>query len=121
MQIGLKEAFNRTQTSSSRYQNSIMKITEEDIEKIAQLAHLEITPAQLAMFAPQMSEIVTYVEQLNALDTSSVAPSLGGLTPEGEATDSARDDVVGPCLGQKLALEEAPDPASGHFRVPKIL
>ena len=98
-----------------------MQIKESDIEKIAELAHLEITQAELAMFTPQMREIVTYVEQLNALDTSNVEPSLGGLTPEGEATDSARDDVVVPSLGQKLALAEAPDAASGHFRVPKVL
>lgn len=98
-----------------------MQIKESDIEKIAELAHLEITQAELALFAPQMTEIVTYVEQLNALDTSNIEPSLGGLTPEGEATDSARDDLVLPSLGQKLALAEAPDAASGHFRVPKVL
>jgi aspartyl-tRNA(Asn)/glutamyl-tRNA(Gln) amidotransferase subunit C len=98
-----------------------MKITKSDIEKIAELAHLEITPDEVAMFTPQMTEIVTYVEQLNSLDTSRVEPSLGGLTPEGNATDSSREDQVVPSLGQKLALEEAPDPASGHFRVPKVL
>ena len=98
-----------------------MQIKESDIEKIAELAHLEITHAELAMFTPQMADIVNYVEQLNALDTSNVEPSLGGLTPEGEATDSARDDAVLPSLGQKLALAEAPDAASGHFRVPKVL
>jgi aspartyl-tRNA(Asn)/glutamyl-tRNA(Gln) amidotransferase subunit C len=98
-----------------------MQIKESDIEKIAELAHLEITPSELAMFTPQMADIVNYVEQLNALDTSNVEPSLGGLTPEGEATDSARADVVLPSLGQKLALAEAPDAASGHFRVPKVL
>lgn len=98
-----------------------MQIKETDIEKIAELAHLEITREELALFTPQMADIVTYVEQLNALDTSNVEPSLGGLTPAGEATDSARDDVILPCLGQKVALAEAPDAASGHFRVPKIL
>jgi aspartyl-tRNA(Asn)/glutamyl-tRNA(Gln) amidotransferase subunit C len=98
-----------------------MPITESDVAKVAQLAHLEITPAELKLFAPQMAEIVNYVEQLNALATSDVEPALGGLTPEGERTDSSRDDVVTPSLGQKLALAEAPDAASGHFRVPKIL
>ena len=44
-----------------------MPITETDIEKIAQLAHLEITDDERRMFAPQISEIVTYVEQLNAI------------------------------------------------------
>ncbi len=98
-----------------------MPITESDIEKIAQLAHLEITDDERKMFAPQISEIVTYVEQLNAVDTSSVEPALGGLTPEGERTESSRADELLPSLGQQLALDQAPDPAAGHFRVPKVL
>jgi aspartyl-tRNA(Asn)/glutamyl-tRNA(Gln) amidotransferase subunit C len=98
-----------------------MPITESDVEKVAQLAHLEITADELKIFAPQMADIVAYVEQLNALDTSNVDPALGGLTPEGEATDSSREDIVAPSLGQKTALAEAPDAASGYFRVPKVL
>ena len=98
-----------------------MPITESDIEKIAQLAHLEITNEERAMFAPQISEIVAYVEQLNAIDTSAVDPALGGLTPEGERTESHRPDQTAPSLGQKIALDQAPDAAAGHFRVPKVL
>ena len=98
-----------------------MPINESDVEKIAQLAHLEITSEELKVFAPQIAEIVTYVEQLSALDTSNVEPALGGLTTEGAGTDSARDDAVAPSLGQKIALAEAPDAAAGHFRVPKVL
>jgi len=98
-----------------------MPITEADIEKVAQLAHLEITEEERHAFTPQMADIVAYVEQLNDLNTSQIEPATGGLTPEGEKTESSRPDVVRPSLGQKLALEEAPDPASGHFRVPKVL
>jgi aspartyl-tRNA(Asn)/glutamyl-tRNA(Gln) amidotransferase subunit C len=98
-----------------------MPITEADIEKIALLAHLEITAEERRAFTPQIAEIVTYVEQLNELDTSAVEPSTGGLTNEGERTDSSRDDAARASLGQKLALDQAPDPASGHFRVPKVL
>ena len=98
-----------------------MPITESDIEKIAQLAHLEITDEERRAFTPQIAEIVAYVEQLNELDTSSIEPSIGGLTPEGERTDATREDAVLPSLGQELALDQAPDPASGHFRVPKVL
>ena len=98
-----------------------MSISEADIEKIAQLAHLEITDAERQMFAPQIAEIVAYVEQLNAIDTGEVEPALGGLTPEGERTESSRPDRVQPSLGQKLALDQAPDAAAGHFRVPKVL
>ncbi len=98
-----------------------MPITEADVEKVAQLAHMDIPPEDLKIFAPQMAEIVAYVEQLNAVDTSNIEPALGGLTPEGEKTDSAREDEVMPSLGQKAALAEAPDAAEGHFRVPKVL
>lgn len=98
-----------------------MPISESDIEKIAQLAHLEITDGERRMFAPQIAEIVTYVEQLNEIDTSTVEPALGGLTPEGELTESSRLDEAHPSLGQKVALEQAPDAAHGHFRVPKVL
>lgn len=98
-----------------------MPITESDIEKIALLAHLEITNDERRVFAPQIAEIVTYVEQLNEIDTSAIEPALGGLTPEGERTESARSDEVEGSLGQKLALDQAPDAAAGHFRVPKVL
>ena len=98
-----------------------MPITEADVEKVAQLAHMEITPEELKIFAPQMAEIVSYVEQLKEVATINVTPALGGLTPEGEATDCSRNDIVEPSLGQKTALAEAPDAASGHFRVPKVL
>ena len=98
-----------------------MPITEKDIEKVANLAHLELAEEELKTFGPQIVEIINYVEQLNELDTKNVEPAIGGLTPEGARTDSARDDEVTGSLGQKAALEEAPDAAYGHFRVPKVL
>jgi aspartyl-tRNA(Asn)/glutamyl-tRNA(Gln) amidotransferase subunit C len=98
-----------------------MPITQADIEKVAHLAHLELAEEELKMFGPQMAEIVNYVEQLNEIDTTNVEPAIGGLTPEGEKTESSRDDEIHGSLGQKTALSEAPDPAAGHFRVPKVL
>ena len=98
-----------------------MPITESDIEKIAALAQLEISDQERRALTPQIASIVAYVEQLNELDTSQVEPAIGGLTPEGEQTDSSREDVMRPSLGQELALNQAPDPAAGHFRVPKVL
>jgi aspartyl-tRNA(Asn)/glutamyl-tRNA(Gln) amidotransferase subunit C len=98
-----------------------MPISQSDIEKVAQLAHLELGEEELKTFGPQITEIVAYVEQLNELDTANVEPAIGGLTPEGEKTDTVRVDEAGGSLGQKVALSEAPDPAEGHFRVPKVL
>lgn len=92
-----------------------------DVRKVAKLAHLEITDEEVALYTPQMDSIVAYVEQLNELNTENIEPATGGLTAEGAATGADREDVPHESLGQKLALEQAPDAHSGHFRVPKVL
>ena len=98
-----------------------MPITESDIAKIAALAQLEITDEERRELTPQLASIVAYVEQLNELDTSAAEPALGGLTEAGQRIDTAREDAPLPSLGQTLALDQAPDAAAGHFRVPKVL
>jgi aspartyl-tRNA(Asn)/glutamyl-tRNA(Gln) amidotransferase subunit C len=85
------------------------------------LAHLELGEEELKTLGSQIADIVSYVEQLNELDTSNLEPAIGGLTPEGERTNSSRNDELAGSLGQQTALAEAPDPAAGHFRVPKVL
>lgn len=92
-----------------------------DVRKIAILAHLEISDEEVALYTPQMKDIVAYVEQLNELDTETVEPAIGGLTPEGERTRAARGDEPHESLGQKAALSQAPAAVEGHFQVPKVL
>ncbi len=92
-----------------------------DVRKIAKLAHLEITDAEVELYTPQMEKIVGYVEQLNELDIHDIEPMLGGLTSEGEATKVIREDDVQPSLTQDVALREAPSSVAGHFQVPKVL
>ena len=92
-----------------------------DVRHVAKLAHLEITDEEVALYTPQMMDIVKYVEQLNELDTETVEPMLGGLTAEGEATATVREDVPLDSLGQEAALSQAPASVEGHFQVPKVL
>lgn len=92
-----------------------------DIRQVAKLAHLEISDAEVALYTPQMAEIVKYVDQLNELDTGDIEPMLGGLTAEGAQTDTIRDDVMVGSLGQLSALDQAPASEAGHFQVPKVL
>ena len=92
-----------------------------DVRQVAKLAHLEISDAEVELYTPQMADIVKYIEQLNELDTDNVEPMLGGLTAEGEATQTIREDEVVPSLGQKAALDQAPSSVAGHFQVPKVL
>lgn len=92
-----------------------------DVRTIAKLAHLEITDEEVATYTPQMANIVKYVEQLNELDTENIGPMLGGLTEEGEATNTFRPDEVRASFTQDEALSEAPSDVAGHFQVPKVL
>ncbi len=92
-----------------------------DVRKVATLAHLEISDEEVALYTPQMAEIVKYVEQLNELDIGDIEPMLGGLTEEGERTVTYRDDVVKESLSQEAALDQAPSAVAGHFQVPKVL
>jgi aspartyl-tRNA(Asn)/glutamyl-tRNA(Gln) amidotransferase subunit C len=92
-----------------------------DVKQVAKLAHLEITDEEVALYTPQMADIVAYVDQLNELDTADIEISLGGLTPEGEATKADREDIPHESLGQKAALDQAPSAVEGHFQVPKVL
>jgi aspartyl-tRNA(Asn)/glutamyl-tRNA(Gln) amidotransferase subunit C len=92
-----------------------------DVRKVAKLAHLDITDAEVDLYTPQMDDIVKYIEQLNELDTTDIEPRLGGLTSEGESTQTLREDVPAGSLGQKAALEQAPSAVAGHFQVPKVL
>ncbi|MBK9162664.1 MAG: Asp-tRNA(Asn)/Glu-tRNA(Gln) amidotransferase subunit GatC [Acidobacteria bacterium] len=92
-----------------------------DVKKIAKLAHLEITDEEVAIYTPQMEQIVGYIEQLNELDTGDVEPMLGGLTAAGQATDAIREDEIGTSLGTEAALSRAPASTDGHFQVPKVL
>ncbi|MBX3299853.1 MAG: Asp-tRNA(Asn)/Glu-tRNA(Gln) amidotransferase subunit GatC [Acidobacteria bacterium] len=92
-----------------------------DVRNVAKLAHLEITDEEVAIYTPQMASIVNYVEQLNEVDTENVEAMLGGLTAEGEATETIREDASVASLGQISALSQAPAAVDGHFQVPKVL
>ena len=94
-----------------------MKITHEEVEKVARLARLEITPAERDTFAKQLSEILTHVEKLKQYDTGGIEPT---ATVLGQV-NVFRDDVVRSSLPVEKALANAPEREGDGFRVPKIL
>lgn len=98
-----------------------MPITEADVEKIAELARLELTGEEKASFAGQLSAILGYIDQLNEIDTTDVAP-MSHCSTAGEDTRYAlRDDQVRPGIGQQAATQNAPDAEAGYFKVPKVI
>jgi aspartyl-tRNA(Asn)/glutamyl-tRNA(Gln) amidotransferase subunit C len=98
-----------------------MPITKLDVEKIAELARLELTSEETESFTDQLSAILGHIDKLNELDTADVAPMSHCSTAGGDAESARRDDEVRASLGQLLATENAPDAEAGYFKVPKVI
>jgi len=94
-----------------------MKITKQEVEHVARLARLELAEGEKDKLIDQLSNILTYVETLNGLDTKGVEPTSHIL----DIKNVMRDDVPVPSLSQELALANAPEKAAGHYKVPKII
>lgn len=92
-------------------------ISKQEVEHVAKLARLEITEAEKEDFSKQLSAILTYVEQLRALDTEGVEPTATVL----EQVNVFREDKARPSLPVEKALANAPEQAGGYFCVPRIL
>jgi aspartyl-tRNA(Asn)/glutamyl-tRNA(Gln) amidotransferase subunit C len=98
-----------------------MAITRADVDKIAELARLELTTEETDLFTEQLGSIIRHVGKLNELDTTDVQPMLHCLPASSDAEYAKRDDHVRPGLGQEVAVENAPDPEAGYFRVPRVI
>jgi len=98
-----------------------MPITRKDVEKIAELGRIELTAEETDLFTEQLSSIIGHVEKLNELNTADVPP-MSHCAPAGSDMEySKRDDQVRPSIGQKLAVENAPDSEAGYFKVPRVI
>jgi aspartyl-tRNA(Asn)/glutamyl-tRNA(Gln) amidotransferase subunit C len=94
-----------------------MKISKQEVEHVARLARLELSEQDKDRLTDQLSNILTYVEKLNELDTKGVEPTSHVL----DISNVMRDDLPGESLPQERALSNAPDKAAGHYKVPKII
>ncbi|HVO59151.1 MAG TPA: Asp-tRNA(Asn)/Glu-tRNA(Gln) amidotransferase subunit GatC [Dongiaceae bacterium] len=98
-----------------------MKITRDDVSRVAELAYLDLSESELEMYRAQIDEILEYIGKLNELDTSNVAPMAQVLTDDQTADATLREDVEVPCGIAAEVLRGAPDPEPPFFRVPKVI
>ena len=98
-----------------------MKISRDDVERVAQLAYLELSEEELETYRAQIDEILEYIGKLNELDTASVQPMAQVLADDQTADATLREDVVVPCTVAEEVLKQAPDAEGGYFRVPKVI
>jgi aspartyl-tRNA(Asn)/glutamyl-tRNA(Gln) amidotransferase subunit C len=98
------------------------KVTVEDVERVAELAHLELKPEETASMLHDLNAILDYVAELNELDTKGVAP-LAQVSELGDTVGASvpRTDQVLPSLDRAAVMAEAPESDRVFFKVPKVI
>jgi aspartyl-tRNA(Asn)/glutamyl-tRNA(Gln) amidotransferase subunit C len=94
-----------------------MSITRKDVEHVAKLARLAMTPDEMDKVTEQLSDIVRYVEKLNELDTEGIEP-LAHVLP---VYNVFREDKVWESLEIEKVLHNAPDKEGRFFKVPAVI
>ncbi len=102
-----------------------MKISREDVMRVAELAHLGLSPEEIETYRNQLDRILSYVDKLNELDITNIEPMAQFICSPAEGTASVhpelREDALKPCDFAKPVLAAAPDAAAPFFRVPKVI
>jgi aspartyl-tRNA(Asn)/glutamyl-tRNA(Gln) amidotransferase subunit C len=97
-----------------------MKISKEDVLKVATLANLELSDAEVETYRSHLDDILTYIDKLNELDTSGVEP-LTQVVAAAEDDSALREDVIVRADIITEVLQGAPDPEAPYFRVPRVI
>jgi aspartyl-tRNA(Asn)/glutamyl-tRNA(Gln) amidotransferase subunit C len=99
-----------------------MKISRDAVLHVAELAHLELTEAEIETMLRQLDSILTYIDKLNELDTANVEPLAQALFDAASVEEiTLREDQMVSCHLASEVLKGAPDPAPPYFRVPKVI
>jgi aspartyl-tRNA(Asn)/glutamyl-tRNA(Gln) amidotransferase subunit C len=98
------------------------KVSVEDVERVAELAHLELAPEETGRMLHDLNAILDYVAELNELDTKGVAP----LAQVSELLDAAgkgvlRADLPLTSLDRAVVMPQAPETDQVFFKVPKVI
>jgi aspartyl-tRNA(Asn)/glutamyl-tRNA(Gln) amidotransferase subunit C len=94
-----------------------MTLTKEQVEHIAHLARLKLTPDEVERYQAQLSAILEYANRLQSVDTSGIPPTFSVLPPR----SVLREDKARPGLAPEDLLRNAPDSEAGQFKVPPVL
>jgi aspartyl-tRNA(Asn)/glutamyl-tRNA(Gln) amidotransferase subunit C len=97
------------------------KVTIEDVERVAELAHLKLTADEAPGMQRDLNAILDYVAELNELDTRGVVPLEQVSELAGVAPPKPRADVQQPSLDRAVVMKEAPETDGVFFRVPKVI
>ena len=94
-----------------------MAITEQEVDYIAELARLELTPEEKTLYAGQLADIFGWMSELNKADTASLTPTANILDPE----NILREDKPVPFEDREAILKNAPDREHDFIKVKKVM
>lgn len=97
------------------------KVTTEDVERVAELAHLKLTPDETTGMQRDLNAILGYIAELNELDTKHVVPLAQVSELAGVAPPAPRPDLTVPSLPREIVMAEAPESNGAFFKVPKVI
>jgi aspartyl-tRNA(Asn)/glutamyl-tRNA(Gln) amidotransferase subunit C len=98
------------------------KVTVEEVERVAELAHLELTPEETPLMLNDLNAMLDYVAELNELDTTGVTPLAQVSELKNAAGESVlRDDQLRPSLDRAVVMSQAPETDGAFFKVPKVI
>ncbi|KPV45569.1 Asp-tRNA(Asn)/Glu-tRNA(Gln) amidotransferase subunit GatC [Alicyclobacillus ferrooxydans] len=94
-----------------------MNITEDVVKNVAKLARLAVSEEDAQKLAPELSEIISYAQQLQEVDLTDVPPTSHSLS----LVNVMRPDIPSAGLTREEALKNAPDSDGAEIRVPAVL
>jgi aspartyl-tRNA(Asn)/glutamyl-tRNA(Gln) amidotransferase subunit C len=97
-----------------------MKITDEEVRRVAELAALALRDDEVGKMAKDLDSILSHMDKLNELDTTGVEP-MAQVLFESEETATLREDRERASLTNAEALANAPISGGGYFKVPRVI
>lgn len=97
-----------------------MKLTTEEVRYVADLANLRLTEEEVVRMSHDLGQILTYIEELNKIDTEHVAP-MAQVLYEADETATLREDRQREPLNNREAIENAPVSGAGYYKVPRVI
>ena len=97
------------------------RVAVDDVKRVAELAHLELTAEEEVRMQRDLNAILDYIAQLNELDSSSVEPMAQVAEVLGSAPAALRSDTPCPCLPRESVMVSAPETDGSFFKVPIVI
>jgi aspartyl-tRNA(Asn)/glutamyl-tRNA(Gln) amidotransferase subunit C len=98
------------------------RVTVQDVERVAELAHLELASEEVGSMLRDLNAILDYAAELNQIDTRSVEPLAQVSELRGDAgADVLRADALVPSLDRAAVMRQAPETDGAFFKVPKVI